>query len=276
VRNLWGLSILLDRMMKPLEPRGPDDRGVFTDNNLGFGHQRLSIIDLSQRSHQPMVDKALGLTIVFNGTIYNYPELRAELKQRGHQFKSSGDTEVILKAFAEWGESCVARLVGMFAFAIWDSNSKRLFMARDRMGIKPLYYTHRANSFSFASDTRSLLSSSDVSTEFDPIGLHHHLTLHAVVPAPRTIFKHIRKLRPAHYLWIDADGVVSEHRYWQLSARRPSKPMVEQEWIEGVRDALKQAVKRRMEIADVPVGVLLSGGLDSSCFFRSSGKTLWY
>ena len=254
----------LERMMKPLEPRGPDDSGFFIDGALGFGHRRLSIIDLSSRSHQPMVDKATGLTIVFNGTIYNYPELRRELQSRGHQFNSSGDTEVILKAFAEWGESCVARLVGMFAFSIWDTQSRRLFVARDRMGIKPLYFAHSAEQFSFASDTRALIASRDLSTEFDPVGLHHHLTLHAVVPAPRTIFKQIKKVRPAHYMWVEANGEISEHRYWELNSTRPAQALSEQDWLDGVKSALQEAVRRRMEIADVPVGVLLSGGLDSS------------
>jgi len=250
--------------MKPLEPRGPDDGGLSLDHELGFGHRRLSIIDLSSRSHQPMVDADTGLRIVFNGTIYNYPELRRELIERGHQFRSSGDTEVILKAFAEWGEQCVARLTGMFAFAIWNQRERRLFVARDRMGIKPLYFAHTDAAFMFASDTRSLLASGLVSKAFDPVGLHHHLTLHAVVPAPNTIFRDIQKVKPAHYMWINGDGRVTEHRYWTLTARRPAKPLQEKEWLEGVSAALKEAVRRRMEIADVPVGVLLSGGLDSS------------
>ncbi|MBX2884503.1 MAG: N-acetylglutaminylglutamine amidotransferase, partial [Granulosicoccus sp.] len=255
---------LIDKMMKPLEPRGPDDGGSYLDGELGFGHRRLSIIDLSSRSHQPMVDDATGLRIVFNGTIYNYPELRRELIERGHQFKSSGDTEVILKAFAEWGEDCVARLTGMFAFAIWSTRTRRLFVARDRLGIKPLYFTHDAQRFMFASDSRALLASGQIGTDFDPVGMHHHLTLHAVVPAPRTIFRDIKKVRPAHYLWVESDGRMTEHRYWTLSARRPEQSLSEDEWLEGVKAALKEAVRRRMEIADVPVGVLLSGGLDSS------------
>ncbi len=255
---------ILARMMKPLEPRGPDDGGTHIDRNLGFGHRRLSIIDLSSRSHQPMVDDRSGLSIVFNGTIYNYPELKKELIAKGHTFKSTGDTEVILKAFAEWGEKCVARLIGMFAFCIWDKASGRLFMARDRMGIKPLYYARNERQFMFASDTRSLLAAGGLDTGFDPVGLHNHLTLHAVVPAPRTIFRHIHKMKPAHYMWVNADGSTSEKRYWKLNATRPAVKLSEEEWLEGVLAALREAVRRRMEIADVPVGVLLSGGLDSS------------
>lgn len=255
---------LIEAMKVPLRPRGPDDDGILLDGVVGLGHQRLSIIDLSSKAHQPMLDTASGLSIVFNGSIYNYPELRKQLQSKGHSFNSTGDTEVILKAFAEWGEHCVEKLVGMFAFAIWNPAEKRLFVARDRIGIKPLYYTKSGNSFAFASNTASLFASGEVSREFDPVGLHHHLTLHAVVPAPATIFKHVRKVRPAHYMWIDAEGRVSEHRYWTLSARRPAQALDESQWLERVRAALIESVRRRKEIADVPVGVLLSGGLDSS------------
>lgn len=255
---------LIEKMKKPLHSRGPDDDGAHFDGNLGFGHQRLSIIDLSSNAHQPMVDADSGLAIVFNGSIYNYPQLREQLLSKGHTFRSTGDTEVILKAFAEWGEDCVARLIGMFAFAIWDSRKRRLFVARDRIGIKPLYFTHSNKRFAFASNTDSLLVAGDIDRAYDPVGLHHHLSLHAVVPAPRTIFKHIKKMRPAHYMWIDENGSVSEHRYWTLQAVRPAAAKSEAEWLDGIRAALKESVRRRKEIADVPVGLLLSGGLDSS------------
>lgn len=251
-------------MKEPLRPRGPDDHGLMIDGSLGFGHQRLSILDLSSRGHQPMEDHESGLSIVFNGTIYNFPALREELIGKGHSFRSTGDTEVILKAFAEWGEDCVVRFIGMFAFAIWDKRSRKLFVARDRLGIKPLYFTHDQKRFAFASNTRSLFLGGDVDTAWDPVGLHHHLTLHAVVPAPRTLFRNIRKVPPAHYLWITEDGAVTEHRYWSLSSVRPAEARSEAEWLEGVKAALKESVRRRKEIADVPVGVLLSGGLDSS------------
>ncbi|MCK5920240.1 MAG: N-acetylglutaminylglutamine amidotransferase, partial [Methylococcales bacterium] len=231
---------------------------------LAFGHRRLSIIDLSEKAHQPMVDAALGLTIVFNGTIYNYPELRAQLIDKGHQFYSTGDTEVILKAYAQWGEHCVERLNGMFAFAIWNLRNETLFLARDRMGIKPLYYTQDDKRLRFASSTQALLATDGVDTSIDEVALHNLFSLHAVVPAPRTILRGIRKLEPAHCVTIDSLGGRHLRRYWTLNARRPAEQYTQTEWQEKIHQALKLAVKRRIEIADVPVGVLLSGGLDSS------------
>ncbi|APZ42268.1 N-acetylglutaminylglutamine amidotransferase [Acidihalobacter ferrooxydans] len=250
-------------MLDCLRRRGPDSEGVFTDGGLALGHRRLSIIDLSTAADQPMQDAGNGLNIVFNGTIYNYPDLRRELQGLGHSFRSTGDTEVILKAYAQWGERCVERLIGMFAFGIWDSRRRRLFLARDRMGIKPLYYSESPQAFRFASNTQALLAAG-VDTDIDPLALHHHMSLHAVVPAPRTLLKGIRKLPPAHTLSIGEDGRMTVRRYWSLNATRPAAARSEGEWIEAVHEALRVAVERRLRIADVPVGVLLSGGLDSS------------
>ena len=250
-------------MLKHLRRRGPDDQGIFFDNQICLGHQRLAIIDLSETGKQPMFNESESLSIVFNGTIYNYPQLRKELLSRGVSFKSTGDTEVILKAYQEWGEQCVSRLVGMFAFAIWDARINKLFIARDRLGIKPFYYSQTKDAFLFASNTQALLATGEVNTEIDPQALQHQFTLHAVIPAPRTILKGIRKLSPAHYMWVDENGVSESNCYWNLSARR-TEPRAEEEWIEEIQSALQLAVDRRLEIADVPVGVLLSGGLDSS------------
>ena len=161
--------------------------GAWSDGGLGFGHRRLAIIDLSIRSNQPMVDPELGLALVFNGAIYNYRELRQELAALGYHFFSDGDTEVILKAWHAWGEDCVERLHGMFAFALWDLGRRVLFLARDRFGVKPLYWTRDASRFRFASSSQALLAAGGVDTAIDPIALHHLFTLHAVVPAPRTI-----------------------------------------------------------------------------------------
>ncbi len=254
----------LNTMMAKLEKRGPDHAGSFSDGNLAFGHRRLAIIDLSYKSSQPMVDAESGLALVFNGTIYNHPELRKELQARGHHFFSNGDTEVILKAYAEWGTDAPKHLLGMFAFAIWDMRHKTLFLARDRMGIKPLYYAQTGNSLRFASNTQALLTTTGIDTSLDPLAIHNLFSLHAVVPAPRTVLKGIRKLPPAHSLTIHADGRQELQRYWNLVARRPAEPRSEVEWIAAIHEALKTAVRRRNNIADVPVGVLLSGGLDSS------------
>ena len=252
------------RMMAKLERRGPDSGGEYVNGPVGLGHRRLSIIDLSARSNQPMVDEKLNLAIVFNGTIYNYPQLREELITKGYEFFSSGDTEVIIKAYAEWGERCVQRLHGMFAFAIWDKSKDRLFLARDRMGIKPLYYSQTESGFRFASNMQALLAAGGVDKSIDPMGLHHQFTLHAVIPAPRTILKGVRKLAPAHTMSIDAKGNTEIKRYWNLEAKRPAQFKHEIEWLDAIHTALKKAVERRKVIADVPVGVLLSGGLDSS------------
>ncbi len=254
----------LRRMLARLERRGPDDEGLYSEGPVALGHRRLAIIDLSEHAHQPMIDPEAGLTIVFNGTIYNYPELREELIARGHRFVSHGDTEVILRAYAEWGEQCVERLLGMFAFAIWNLRTQSLFLARDRMGIKPLYYSQAREYFRFASTTQALLATGEVDTGIDAVALHHLFTLHAVVPAPRTVLRGVRKLPPAHCLTIDPLGRHHLRRYWTLHARRPPESRGRAEWRMAIHDALRRAVERRLQIADVPVGVLLSGGLDSS------------
>ena len=253
-----------ERMSHQVARRGPDDRGEFYDRSVMLGHRRLAIIDLSANGHQPMTDVQHNLTIVFNGTIYNYPELRQQLIDAGWAFQSHSDTEVILNAYAHWGASCVERLHGMFAFAIWDKRSQQLFLARDRMGIKPLYYLKTERFFYFASNPQALLQTGICDTALDPVSLHHLFTLHAVVPAPGTLFKGVKKCPPAHSMTLDMAGKLEISRYWQLTAKRPLIARSDTEWKEAIHDALLQAVKKRLTIADVPVGVLLSGGLDSS------------
>ncbi len=255
---------VIKRMTQKLARRGPDHEGSYSDGPLAFGHRRLAIIDLTERSNQPMVDQELGLTLVFNGTIYNYPDLRKKLLAKGYHFFSEGDSEVILKAWHAWGESCVEHLQGMFAFAIWDQHKQVLFLARDRMGIKPLYYSDQGGRFRFASNTQALLAGGGVDTSVDPVALHHQFTLHGVVPAPHTILTGIRKLAPGCSLLIDMQGHQQLKSYWQLDATRPAEPLSEDEWLDAIHTALRKAVQKRNEISDVPVGVLLSGGLDSS------------
>jgi asparagine synthase (glutamine-hydrolysing) len=254
----------LDRMTAVLARRGPDDQGLYTRGPVALGHRRLAIIDLTPRSHQPMIDPDLGLALVFNGTIYNYKELRADLARAGYRFFSEGDTEVILKAYHRWGDACVERLYGMFAFGLWDEARQRLVLARDRVGIKPLYYAQAPGRLRFASTAPALLAAGEVDTAIDPVGLHHHLTLHAVVPAPHTVLRGVRKVPPATVMTVEADGRIAGRRYWEIDARRPDRPVTETEWIEEVHATLVRSVERRLKIADVPVGVLLSGGLDSS------------
>ena len=252
-------------MMEALAPRGPDGAGLVIHGNAALAHRRLSIIDLSQKARQPMVDAELGLTIAFNGCIYNYPELRRELEGKGYRFFSQGDTEVILKAWHAWGTDCVARFHGMFAFVIHERDSGRVVMARDRFGIKPLYLSEDGHAVRFASTLPALLRSGAIDTSIDREALHHYLTFHAVVPPPRTILNGVRKLPPATIRVIEPDGRKADTVYWNpLYERNPEHSrLTSQDWRDLVLESLRTAVRRRM-VADVPVGVLLSGGVDSS------------
>jgi asparagine synthase (glutamine-hydrolysing) len=255
----------LARMTETLRRRGPDAGGLFTADFIGLGHRRLSILGLSPASQQPMIDSDLGLGIVFNGCIYNFRELRAELEAQGFRFFSDGDTEVILKAYAAWGTRCVTRFFGMFAFAIWERDSGRLVLARDRLGIKPLYLAETPGKFRFASTLPALLAGGGTDNGIDAEALHYYMSLHALVPAPLTILKGIRKLPPATILTVDPDGSQHAEVYWTLSvgAREEDSSLSEEDWRQGVLGTLRSAVKRRL-VSDVPTGVLLSGGLDSS------------
>jgi asparagine synthase (glutamine-hydrolysing) len=200
---------LATAMSEKVARRGPDDQGEWFDGPVMLGHRRLSIIDLSPQGHQPMQDTDGRYIIIFNGTIYNYPGLREQLIADGYRFNSQSDTEVILNAYACWGEQCTEKLHGMFAFAIWDKKNQSLFLARDRMGIKPLYYAQTPSGFYFASNPQALLATGLCDTRIDPVGLHHQLSLHAVIPAPRTLLKGIRKCRPAFHILVDSDGGMS-------------------------------------------------------------------
>ena len=256
----------LERMQAVLEPRGPDGQGLWVEGPVGLAHRRLAIIDLSARGAQPMVDEGLGLAVVFNGCIYNHRELRAELERAGHAFASDADTEVLLKGWAEWGEGMLDRLAGMFAFALAERDSGRVVLARDRLGVKPLYWCDGpGGSLRFASTLPALLAGGGVDTAVDPVALHHYLSLHSIVPAPRTILRGVRKLPPASLLVLEPDGRRRERRWWDPPfARDPSRAgWTEADWEGALLGALRTAVDRRM-VADVPVGVLLSGGLDSS------------
>jgi asparagine synthase (glutamine-hydrolysing) len=252
-------------MMGQLRNRGPDASGLYAQGPLTLGHCRLSILDLSPASQQPMVDPSLGLAIVFNGCIYNFRALRTDLQALGYRFFSTGDTEVILKAFHAWGPRCVERFLGMFAFALWERDSGRLVLARDRLGIKPLYLADDGRSLRFASTLPALLAAGGVDTAIDPVALHHYLSFHAVVPAPMTILKGVRKLPAATVMIVEPDGRRHESTYWSLRVgpREEDRQLGEADWRDAVADALAKAVERR-RVADVPIGVLLSGGLDSS------------
>ena len=253
------------RMTGAMASRGPDGDGVMAHGRVALGHRRLSIIDLSARGAQPMVDSELGLTLVFNGCIYNYKELRSELQATGYRFFSTADSEVVIKAFDKWGARCVDRFKGMFAFVIAAHDSGVVTLARDRLGIKPLYLAASPGRLRFASTVRALLDAGGVDTELDREALHHYMTFHSVVPAPLTIYRGVRKLPPATVRVIQPDGSHTDTLYWTPEfGRDPDKASWSAgDWEAALMDALRTAVERRM-VADVPVGVLLSGGSDSS------------
>ncbi len=246
--------------------RGPDGSGLWSNGHAALGHRRLKIIDLSERAQQPMVDPALGVSVAFNGCIYNYKALRKELEGKGYTFFSDGDTEVVLKAWHAWREEAPKRFNGMFAFAIVERDTGKVALVRDRLGIKPLYYSETPGKrVRFASSLPALLAGGDVDTSIDPVALNHYMSFHAVVPPPRTILKGVRKVEPGTIVSFDANGKRSDRRYWTLTYGRSGEDArrSREEWRDMVHDALRKAVDRRM-VADVPVGVLLSGGLDSS------------
>ena len=250
------------RMTATMDDRGPDGVGVWSQRGAALGHRRLKVIDLTEHAAQPMVDAELGLTIAFNGCIYNYPELRAELQGAGYRFFSTGDTEVLLKAYHHWGDDFVQHLHGMFALCIVERDSGRALLARDRLGIKPLYVADVDGALRFASTLPALLAGGGVDTSIDPVALHHYLTFHSVVPAPRTILRGVNKVAPGTITVVEPDGRRRTTRYWEAAFERDGERS-DAEWEDAVHDALKLAVQRRL-VADVPVGVLLSGGLDSS------------
>ncbi|MDA5280258.1 MULTISPECIES: N-acetylglutaminylglutamine amidotransferase [unclassified Streptomyces] len=254
----------IERMTDVMEPRGPDGRGAWSQGAVALGHRRLKIIDLSERGAQPMTDARLGLTAVFNGCVYNHREVRRRLEGVGHRFFSDSDTEVFVKAYAEWGRECVDHLVGMFAFAVVEHHTGRVVLGRDRLGIKPLYVTQDAARLRFASTLPALLAGGGVDTSIDPVALHQYMSWHGTVPAPRTVLAGVRKVPPATVRVIEPDGTQQDHCYWQPSYTRHSALGADPAlWREAVHEALRTAVRRRT-VADVPVGVLLSGGLDSS------------
>jgi asparagine synthase (glutamine-hydrolysing) len=255
----------VSRMTGAMMSRGPDSDGVVAHGPVGLGHRRLSIIDLSAHGAQPMVDSELGLTLVFNGCIYNYKDLRKELEAAGYQFFSTADSEVLLKAFHHWGPRCVERFKGMFAFAIADRDSGVVTLGRDRLGIKPLYLAESPGRLRFASTVRALLDGGEVDTELDRYALHHYMSFHSVVPAPRTVLRGVRKLPPATVRVIQPDGTHRDTVYWTPVFERDTAraSWSKRDWEDALMDALRTAVERRM-VADVPVGVLLSGGIDSS------------
>jgi len=262
---------LLNKMTDSLSHRGPDDRGIFIDNNIGLGFRRLSILDLSPAGHQPMSNEDNSIWIVFNGEIYNYKELRKILLSKGHKFKSNTDTETIIHAYEEYGVNCLEYLDGMFAFAIWDSNLKQIFAARDRFGIKPFHFYYDDVFFAFGSEIKALLKIPNIysNKEIDYLAMWHYLSL-MQVPTPLTIYKNIKKLEPSHALLIDTNGKLRKWKYWNLKIEQDYSKS-EQEYQYELYNLFENSIKNHLQ-SDVPVGVFLSGGFDSSSVASFAAK----
>ena len=253
---------LLERMNQSQFHRGPDEGGMHFEPGLGLGHRRLSIIDLSS-GQQPLFNEDGSVVVVFNGEIYNFPDLMEELKKLGHTFRTHCDTEVIVHAWEQWGEACVQRFRGMFAFGLWDRNTGTLFLARDRLGVKPLYYAMLPDgTFLFGSELKSLLVHSGLRRELDPFAIEDYFA-YGYVPEPRTIFKHALKLSPGHTLTLRRGQPLPQPKqYWDISFK-PGPAISEQDASEELIGRLREAVKIRL-ISEVPLGAFLSGGVDSS------------
>jgi asparagine synthase (glutamine-hydrolysing) len=248
-------------MTDALAHRGPDAAGYFVDAGIGLGHRRLSIIDLAT-GDQPLGNEDGTIQVVFNGEIYNFADVRAELQAHGHRFRTGSDTEVIVHGYEQWGDRCVDRFRGMFAFALWDGPKRRLLLARDRLGVKPLYYAEIPGvGLVFGSEIKSLLQNSEIPREWRPETLDAYLTL-LYVPAPDTIYRAVRKLPPAHVL-VAEGGAVRTSRYWDLEFTGDGAPAREEAYLEELDAILREAVGLRL-ISDVPLGAFLSGGIDSS------------
>lgn len=239
--------------------RGPDDSGFFVDKNIGLGHRRLSIIDIAT-GHQPMFNEDGSITVVYNGEIYNFLEIKKSLQKKGHIFKTNCDTEVIIHAYEEWGADCVHKFNGMFAFGLWDSRNQHLWIARDRLGIKPLYYYRDSEKIVFSSEIKPILKATKLKTGINENVLDAYFSL-GYVPAPETMFKNIYKLKPGHFLYIK-NSLVKENEYWDLTTVHPSNLHFD-DAKERLQDLLMNSIDNRL-LSDVPLGIFLSGGLDSS------------
>jgi asparagine synthase (glutamine-hydrolysing) len=249
----------LNSMLDTIVHRGPDDSGYYVNGNMGLGSRRLSIIDL-ETGNQPISNEDGTIWVVYNGEMYNYRALRAQLESKGHLFRTHSDTEVLVHLYEEVGESCVEQISGMFAFALWDEHQQKLLLGRDRIGQKPLFYSQKGQDFSFGSEIKSILALQHQEPELDPLAMHDYLSLR-FVPAPQTIFRNIQKLPPAHIL-VFQHGKIRIHCYWQLSFRE-KLTISEPDILDALREQLRRTVEAHL-ISDVPVGAFLSGGLDSS------------
>jgi asparagine synthase (glutamine-hydrolysing) len=268
--------VVLRRMGDVIAHRGPDDEGQFADGPVGLVNRRLAIIDLSPAGHMPMVDATGRYVITYNGELYNYRELRAELLAAGRQFRSDTDTEVILNAYAEWGADAVERFNGMFGLAIWDRDERTLFLARDRFGVKPLYYAEAGPLLLFGSEIKSLLAHDGLRAEISAPHLLEYFTFQNIF-TDGTLFRGVRMLRAGHHVTIRAQhgAPVRPHSYWDWEFAEPEDPASPEEYREELDRLFRQAVQRQL-VADVPVGAHLSGGMDSGSITAVAATSLPY
>jgi asparagine synthase (glutamine-hydrolysing) len=273
-------SVNLRKMTDSIAHRGPDGEGFYIDSFIGLGHRRLAIIDLSPAGHQPMITRDGQYAITYNGEVYNFQELRAELESQGHQFRSRTDSEVILNAYAEWGPECLDRFNGMFAFAIWDKNKQELFLARDRYGIKPLYYSFVKNYFLFASEQKAILTHPEVAREIDLEALLEYFTFQNIF-TDKTLLKGVKLLPAGCYATVPLGNlhlgrsVLKVNRYWDFNFREPEQTATDLEYVEELDRLFRQAVNRQL-VSDVDVGSYLSGGMDSGSITAVAATQLPY
>lgn len=270
-------SILLRKMTDAIAHRGPDSEGFYTDSFIGFGHRRLAIIDLSPAGHQPMMTRDGSLVITYNGEIYNFQELRIELESHGYQFSSKTDTEVVLYAYAEWGADCVKRFNGMFAFVIWDKNRQEVFIARDRYGIKPLYYTFQGYTFLFGSEQKAILSHPDIHRSVDKEALLEYFTFQNIF-TDKTLLENVTIFPAGCWARLSLGKIVKQleiTRYWDFNFQESLELASDEEYIEEFDRLFRQAVNRQL-VSDVDVGAYLSGGMDSGSITAIAAKQLPY
>lgn len=269
-------SVILSRMTDAIAHRGPDGEGFYTDGCIGLGHRRLAIIDLSPAGHQPMVTRDGRYVLIYNGEVYNFQELRVELEAQGYQFHSRTDTEVVLYAYAEWGEKALERFNGMFALAIWDKQQRELFLGRDRYGIKPLYYTLQGSCFLFGSEVKAILAHPAYQTTLDKEALLEYFTFQNLF-TDRTLFKGVKILPAGTYMRVslDARKVIQVKRYWDYHFVEPENPQDEREYLEELDRLFHQAINRQL-VSDVDVGAYLSGGIDSGAITAIAATQLPY
>ncbi len=268
--------VILSKMAGAIAHRGPDGEGFYTDGCMGLGHRRLAILDLSPAGHQPMMTQDRRYTISYNGEIYNFQELKAELETLGYQFNSRTDTEVVLNAYAEWGEQAISRFNGMFALAIWDKEQRKLFLARDRYGIKPVYYTIHNNTFLFGSEIKAILAHPTYSVEMDKEALLEYFTFQNFF-TDRTLFKGVKLLPAGTFIWVAENSrkPIQPQKYWDYHFIEPENPKDEREYLEELNRLFCQAVHRQL-ISDVDVGAYLSGGIDSGSITAIAATKLPY